>query len=88
MINRDDLDQRKLVEAVSSTFELDDAETPWLGSDKVTSSRAPGKGTCWQQTTRKVTWQLVNSSSSCWCYCFSAIRTAEATSVANTLVLW
>ncbi|PYH58980.1 uncharacterized protein BO96DRAFT_432067 [Aspergillus niger CBS 101883] len=39
----DDLDQRKLVEAVSSTFELDDAETPWLGSDKVTSSRAPGK---------------------------------------------
>lgn len=33
MINRDDLDQRKLVEAVSSTFELDDAETPWLGSD-------------------------------------------------------
>ena len=32
-----------MVEAVSSTFELDDAETPWLGSDKVTSSRAPGK---------------------------------------------
>ncbi|CAK39923.1 hypothetical protein An08g04210 [Aspergillus niger] len=37
------LGSAEVVEAVSSTFELDDAETPWLGSDKVTSSREPGK---------------------------------------------